>query len=55
MQKGKTIENIVFLIKQYEKELNSKDSDYTYNEREMIETFIIELKFMLDMAGVKYE
>ena len=54
MQKGKIIENIKFLIKQNEKDLEHKD-EYLQEEIWDFENIIIELKFILELEGVKYE
>lgn len=55
MQKGKIIENIKFLIKQYEKDIENKNNEYLPEEIEDFENIIIELKFILELEGVKYE
>ena len=54
MQRGKIIENIKFLIKQYEKDLEHED-EYLPEEIEDFENIIIELKFILELEGIKYE
>lgn len=55
MQKGKIIENIKFLIKQYEKDIENKNNEYLPEEIEDFENIIIELKFILELEGIDYE
>ena len=58
MKKGQMIENIKFLIKQYEKELenaNKFPADISIGEVETYTNIIIELKFILELEGIKYE
>ena len=58
MQKGKIIENIKFLIKQYEKEIEySKTHEDEYPDvlLEEYDNVIIELKYILELEGIKYE
>ena len=58
MKKGQMIENIKFLIKQYENQLeyaNEHAEDFTFGEIENYMNIIEELKFILELEGIKYE
>lgn len=58
MQKGKIIENIKFLIKQYEKEIEyskTHKEDYPDVLLEEYDNIIIELKFILELEGIDYD
>ena len=58
MKKGQMIENIKFLIKQYEKELENENKypiHFSIGELEMINNIIFDLKFILELEGIKYE
>lgn len=55
MQKGKIIENIKFLIDNYKRSIETNNGEFTPEEIEDFENFIIELKFILKLEGVKYE
>ena len=58
MKKGQMIENIKFLIKQYEKELenaNKNPKNISIGEVETYTNIITELKFILELEGIKYE
>ncbi len=58
MQKGKIIENIKFLIKQYKKEIEyskTHKEDYPDVLLEEYDNVIIELKFILELEGIDYD
>ena len=58
MKKGQMVENIKFLIKQYEEQLkyaNEHADDFTLGEIEDFMNIIEELKFILELEGISYE